>query len=127
MYRHNYVIFTFKNWQIVEISKFFDQNRDFFLQLWQKSTYLEILTKIEIFEKNLLFYYKILTNIKISNRFDKISIFSKILTRMEVFQKNFLKWTFSKIWTQIQIFRKYGPKHEIFENFVPNSGFSKIS
>ena len=32
-----------------------------------------------------------------------------------------------KIWTKIQIFWKFGIKNDIFENFVPYSGFSKIS
>ena len=124
-----------------DIFENFDQNRFFFLKLWQKSTFLEILNQIENlvnFEQNRdfrktikkwRFSYKILTNIKISNRFDKISIFSKILTRMEVFKKCFY---------QNEHFRKFGPKSRfsenldpktkfgIFENFEKISGFSKF-
>ena len=103
---------------------------------------LEILTKIENLvnfkqnrdfrEKNKKwrFSYKILTNIKISNRFDKISIFSKIVARMEVFRKNFITMTiFENLAPKSRFSENLDPKTKfgIFENFEKISGFSKIS
>ena len=110
-----------------DIFENFDQKRGvFFSKIMIKIRILEILTKIENLvnfkqnrdfrEKNKKwrFSYKILTNIKISNRFDKISIFSKIVARMEVFRKNFITMT---------IFENLAPKSRFSENLDPKTKY----
>ena len=113
----------------------------FFLKSWQKSTFLEILTKIENlinFEQNRDIRKKII-NQDFPIKFWPILRYPTVLTKYQYFLKFWQEWRFSKYFYQNEHFRKFGPKFRfsenfdqktkfgIFKNFEKISGFSKIS
>ena len=115
-------------WKNIDIFWNFDKNGGF-PKIFTKMNILKIWTKIQIFRKfglNIIFL-KILYHIQ---DFRKKTRHFWIFRSNSGFLKRFppkLRFSFLKISTQIEIFRKFWPKSRFFENFDQNRDFSKNS